>query len=104
MPIQWPGKITLPMSGAADPDDFAKRWEETFKSAPAITDPAELYSCTGHGCTEKAIHKVRTGLDLSDVPHFVCNRHRDELIEHARRYARVSVCEPIIPIPDPPRR
>ena len=40
MPIQWPGKITLPMSGAADPDDFAKRWEETFKGASAITDPS----------------------------------------------------------------
>jgi hypothetical protein len=28
-PIQWPGKITMPMGGA-DADDFAKRWEETF--------------------------------------------------------------------------
>lgn len=29
MPIQWPGKIVMPMGGA-DAEDFAKRWEETF--------------------------------------------------------------------------
>lgn len=28
-PIQWPGKIVMPMGGA-DREDFAKRWEETF--------------------------------------------------------------------------
>lgn len=40
-PIQWPGKIVMPMGGA-DSKDFAKRWEETFTPKPVDIDSAEL--------------------------------------------------------------
>jgi len=43
-PIQWPGKITMPMGGAADSKDFASRWEETFgpKKRPRSEAAKEL--------------------------------------------------------------